>query len=264
MAPSRSDQARVAPLLLLGGAICLGLGVAAWLMSPERPAEPRAPSLQDRVDSLDLARAADLAAVQLERARDQLGPALMPGQEQPLAQLLRLQAESADMALGTVDFVPGARDGYLRVVGLELEVEGAYYDLPIFVDGLFRQRHAVRVHRMTIESVGGPGSARIRCRLEAELARPVEVPEDSILDSVSAVQLDASERAFTTTALSSAAQLQAYEGFLARLPQLLDDCQANRKLVMRTIPRLIRTLPGSPMQWVGATFEGGEAKLAME
>jgi hypothetical protein len=261
----RSARARVAPLLVFGGVICLGLVVAASLLLSRGSTEaPSPPSLQARVDSLDVARAADRASEQLERARLQLGPALMPGEEQPLAQLLTMQAESAKLALGPVRFEAGDRDGYVRAVALELEVEGAYYDLPIFVDGLFRQRHAVKVRRMTIESVGGSGSARIRCRLEAEMVRPVAVPQDPILDRVGSVELDATERAFADSALSAAAQLQVYEGFSTQLPRLLEESQANRKLVMRTIPSLVRKLPGSPMEWVGATFEGGQARLAME
>ena len=264
MASSRSARAGVTPLLWLGGALCLLLGLAAALLlrDPTPPPEPEL-SLQERVEALDVVQAADLMSQRLDQARSALTPALMPGEEENLAQLLRMQAEAADVELGPVRFETEGREGLLESVGLELELTGAYYDLPIFVDGLFRQRHVVEIHRLTIESAG-PGAVRVIGRVEARLFRPVDVPEAPIRESVDAVDLSASERGFAANALAAAAQLQAYERFLELQPALLERKQANRRLVMRTIPRLVRKLPSSPMDWVGATFEGGEAQLAME
>ncbi len=264
MPRNRQARAGIVPLLWIGALVCAALlAVGGWLWSsaPEPPPEP--PSIHDRVGAIDVVRAADLLAEQLAEARGQLSPALMPGEEENLARLLRMQAESADVTLGTLRFEPSSRQGLSQVVGLDLEIEGAYYDLPIFVDGLFRQRHAVVIHRLTIEATQ-PGSARVIGRLEARLFRPVEVPEQPLRDSIDAVQLDASDRAFAATALTTAAQLESCERFLEQQPELLAASQANRRLVMRTIPRLVRKLPSSPMDWVGATFEGGEAKLATE
>ncbi len=264
MAASPSARSGVAPLLWLGVLLCTVLAVAAGLLlgSAEPPPEP-GPSLQQRVEAIDVVRAADRLSEQLDTARARLSPALLPGEEENLAQLLRMQAESSELALGALRFEPLERQAFTQVVGLEIEVVGAYYDLPIFVDGLFRQRHAVEIHRLTIEAAG-PQAVRVVARIEARLFRPVEVPEEPLRASIDAVDLDASERAFAATALATAAQLEATERFLQDQPDLVARCQANRKLVMRTIPRLVRKLPGSPMDWVGATFEDGEAKLAME
>ena len=260
----RSARAGVVPLLWLGALLCALLIAAGLLVLRASPTPSAAgPTIQERVEAIDVVRAADLLSDQLDSARRQLTPALMPGEEENLAQLLRLQAESSDVALGTLRFEPLAPDGVLRTVGLELEVEGAYYDLPIFVDGLFRQRHAVEIHRLTIEAAG-PHAVRVIGRIEARLFRPVQVPEEPMRATLDGVELDASERAFAATALTTAAQLEAYERFIDQQAALVARSQANRRLVMRTIPRLVRRLPGSPMDWVGATFEGGEAQLAME
>ncbi len=264
MAPPRSARARIAPLIWTGIAVCVALGGVALWLAPAAPEPTEAPpSLRERVESIDVVRAADVLSDQLNAARGQLGPALLPGEEENLAQLLRMQAEASDVALGTVRFELLEREGFVQVVALELEVEGAYYDLPIFVDGLFRQRHAVVVHRLTLEATE-PRAARVVGRVEARLFRPVEVPEQPLRDSIDDIELDASDRAFAATALTTAAQLEACERFIAHQPELQADSQANRRLVMRTIPRLVRKLPSSPMDWVGATFEGDEAKLAME
>jgi len=264
MAQPRGARASILPLLVFGGVLCAGLATVAallWRSVPEPPAP--APSLSERVEAIDVVGAADRLGEQLELARAELTLALMPGEEENLAQLLRMQAESADVALGTVRFEPGLRRGFSREVVLELELEGAYYDLPIFVDGLFRQRNAVVIHRLTIEATESH-AARVIGRLEARLFRPVDVPEAPLRSTIDAVELGASERAFATTAITTAAQLEAYEHFIALQPELLTRSQANRRLVMRTIPRLVRKLPSSPMDWVGATFEGDEAKLAMQ
>lgn len=264
MAVHRSTHAGVVPLLWLGALICGFLVLVGLLLLRRQPAPPQpGPSLQERVEAIDIVHAADVLSDQLERTRAQLTPALMPGEEENLAQLLRLQAESSDVALGTLRFELQGREGMARAVALEIEIEGAYYDLPIFVDGLFRQRHAVEVHRLTIEAAG-PQAVRVTSRIEARLYRPVEVPEEPLRSSIDEVGLGASDRAFATTAITTAAQLEAYERFIELQPELVARSQANRRLVMRTIPRLVRKLPGSPMDWVGATFEGGEAQLAME
>jgi hypothetical protein len=264
MASPRGARAGVVPLLWLGGVLCLVLGLVAVLLLREAPPPPPPErTLQERVEAIDVVKAADRMGEQLVSARAALTPALMPGEEETLAQLLRMQAEAADVELGTLRFETIGREGLLESVGLELQLTGAYYDLPIFVDGLYRQRHAVEIHRLTIESAG-PGAVRVAGRVEARLFRPVAVSAQPIRDSVDAVDLSASERGFAANALAAAAQLEAYERFLELQPALLERKQANRRLVMRTIPRLVRKLPSSPMDWVGATFSGGEAQLAME
>jgi hypothetical protein len=212
---------------------------------------------------MDVVRAADLVSGELSRARQRLSPALLSGDEETLAQLLRMQAEAADLALGALHFEPQRRDGFIQEVALELVVHGAYYDLPIFVDGLFRQRHAVEIHRLTIEAEAA-GTALVTSRIEARLFRPVEVPRAQLEGSIDSAELSASERGFATSAIAAAAQLEALERFIELLPGIQERSQANRRLVLRTIPRLVRKLPGSPMDWVGATFEGEQVKLAME
>jgi hypothetical protein len=265
MALARGPRGGILALVGLALALCAALlGAAGWLLSSERGEEPEpSVSLEERVQAIDVVRAADRLSLELEALRGELGFALMPGEEENLARLLRLQAESSEVALGTVRFEPQEREGMLQVVSLELEVQGAYYDIPIFVDGLFRQRHAVEIRRLTLETADSR-AVRVACRIEARLFRPVEIPSEPLRDTIDAAELGASQRGFATTALAHAAQLEAWERFLTERPGLLERSQANRRLVMRTIPRLVRKLPSSPMDWVGATFEAGEAKLAME
>ncbi len=240
------------------------LGLAVWRLAPRSSSEqPAQASFEQRVEAIDVVYASDVLSQHLALARTELDAALLNGQEETLVQLLRMQAEAASVELGTLRFDLPPRDGFLQEVSLELELTGAYYDLPIFLDGLYRQRHAVEIHRITIEA-DGPLDAQVASRVEARLFRPVSIPEDELRATVSDADLGASDKAFATTAVLDAARLEACERFVAMVPELRERSWVNRRLVMRTIPRLVRKLPQSPMDWVGATFEGEEAQLATE
>ncbi len=259
------------PVRLLWAVVCLSLvvvlgalGFGAWHLPPPADDEgPEEASLEERIEAIDVVRASDVLSERLSEARSGLDAALLPGGEETLVQLLRLQADAASVQLGPVRFEPRSRDGFIQAVVLELEVSGAYYDLPIFLDGFYRQRHAVEIRRITIEA-DGPLDVRVMSRVEVRLYRPVEIPADGLRATMPMGELGASDRGFATTALLDAARLEAYERFIEQVPELRKRSSSNRRLVMRTIPRLIRKLPASPMDWVGATFEGGEAHLATE
>jgi hypothetical protein len=218
-------------------------------------------SVAERAAAFDWAGAADRASARVDEREAALGGALLPGDEALLSQLLRLQAESAHLDLGDVSFTPLPREGPVVPVALALELRGPYYELPIFLDGLYRQRHLVEVQRITVEA-DGPMDAQVLCRVEARLARPAPVPEVDPL--VERVGQGPAARGFVHAALRDAARLARYERFLERQPELVRASQANHHLVMRTLPRLIRQLAASPMDWAGASFQGGEARLTTE
>ncbi len=253
-------------LLLLAVSLLLLLGVAlAWLAWPAEPAEQPAGAggVAQRVAGIDVVHAADVLSVRAQRRAARLDAALMPGQEENLAQLLRMQAEAAQVSLDSIRFTPLPRSGLLQPVGMELSLRGAYYDLPIFVDGLFRQRWVVEITRITFEAQQ-PMAAQVVSRVEARFHRPVQLPADYLRGSVELAELDVVQRGFTAQALEDAARLAAFDAFLEQAPALLERSEANHRLVLRSIPRLVRQLPGSPMDWVGATFEGGEAHLTTD
>lgn len=262
MAPPREGAGRggVRGLIAFGAVLLLGLGALAWrLRPPEVPDQGL--ELDARLTSFNWAHGADLASAEADRLRRALGPALLEGEEETLAQLLRMQAESADLSLGPVRFGAGACEDGAQRVGLTLDLLGAYYDLPIFLDGLYRQRHLVEIDRVTVEARGAHG-VRVACHVEAHLFRPVSVPAmDGLAVRASA---EPGARTFAGAALRDAAAIVRRERFMARLPGLEARSQANRHLVMRTLPRLVRQLASSSLEWAGATFEGGEARLTTE
>jgi hypothetical protein len=248
-------------LLAVSVAVALGLLLLASRLHAARPDAPLASAgAGERLAAVDVARAADVLSDQAGRRRRELGAALMPGEEAALVELLRLQAEAADLALGDVRFTPLSRDGLVQPVEMVLDLEGAYYDVPLFVDGLYRQSRVVEVRSVTLEAPT-PMATRIRARIEARLWRPYA------LDAAAMVRLLAAGPPvgeFSTQALASAATLETYDAFDRAVPGIQARAAQNRRLVLRTIPTLVRRLPGSPMDWVGATFDGGEARVALE
>jgi hypothetical protein len=240
--------------------LLVGLGVLAGHLHPTAVREEDA-ALATRLAGFDWAHAADIASAEVARQRRSLGPALLEGEEEALAQLLRLQAESAQLALGPMGFRAGSREDGLRRVELTFDLSGAYYDLPIFLDGLYRQRHLVEVDRVTVEARGAQG-VWVACHVEAHLFRPAPTPATGILAARAGD--DPGARTFAEAALRDVAALVRRERFLARAPALQERCAANHHLVMRTLPRLVRRLANSPLTWAGATFEGGQAQLTTE
>ena len=248
-------------LLALQAVALLALGAAAAVLGwPARTAPD--PDTATRLEAVDVARAADVLSAQVDLRLRDLGAALLPGEEDALVGFLRLQAEAADLVLGPVRFTGLPREGLVQPVEMVLDLEGACYDVPLFVDGLYRQSRVVEVHSASLEAPG-PRAARVRTRLEAWFWRPY-VPDPGGLGPLLAGAADASARSFAAQALASAAALEACDAFGRALPGLQDRAAVNRRLVLRTLPTLVRRLPGSPLDWVGATFDGAEVHVALD
>jgi len=250
-------------MLLLGLLLAASLGLlVSHGPPPVQPAAP-APTFTERLSEIDVLRAADVLSSQVAARRLELGAALFAGDEAALADLLRLQAEAAQLTLDPIQLRPQAREGLLRTVDAELTVHGAYYDIPIFVDGLYRQRHVALVRRITLEA-RQPMAALVDCRLELLFFRPVDAPVAYLNQTTSQAELDVVSRGFASAALADAARLVAYHDFEDRVPELQQRSKANQRLVLRTIPRLVKKLPSSPMDWIGATFDGEQVHLTSE
>ncbi|MBN1335736.1 MAG: hypothetical protein JXB39_07225 [Deltaproteobacteria bacterium] len=247
---------------LLASAVVLALGLGV-LVAGLRTHRSAPPALEARLEAVDVARAADVLSAEVGRRSQEIGAALLPGEEAALVDLLRLQAEAADLVLGDVRFATLPREGLVQPVEVVLDVEGACHDVPLFVDGLFRQSRVVEVRSIALEAAA-PMAARIRARMEARLWRPYVVDATTLGPLLAVPSADPSTREFTTQALASVAALEAWEAFDRMLPAMQERASENRRLVLRTLLTLVRRLPGSPMDWVGATFEGAKAQIAYE
>lgn len=231
------------------------------LFPPSRA--PEAPDMGSRVASLDLARAASVLSEQARQAQRQTPAALFPGDEENQVQLFRLQADAAQVTLLNVRMVPLPREHLLEPVQATLELDGGYYDVPIFVDNLYRQSRVLTVRRLTL-SGATPVSALVNVVVEAVLWRPARPPPSLFNSVVSGPGFDPTRQTFAVSALSDAFRLEAMESFNALVPELERRRSENRQVVLRNIPVLVRELAASPLGWAAAEFTSGQVRIVTE
>ncbi len=213
--------------------------------------------------SLNMARAADVLGVEVREMEQSLTGALLPGTEETLYQLFSTLAEASQLELLGTRFVPLPRDGLVQPVAVSINLDGSYYDLPIFIDGIYRQSRVVELRSLTLDR-SGPFSSRISARIDATFFRPVQPPTELLENLASRLELEPTDKTFARLALTEAARLLAMEAFRRRLPQLSRDSMSNHDLVIHSIPALIRKLPESPMDWLSADFSGDEVTVDLE
>ena len=239
-------------------ALCLAL-LSLWVKTPGPPTET-APRLS--LEDLDIVRAADVLSDQVHLRERKLTSALHPGDEDTLVQLLTLQAEAAQLQLGEVRFASLHREGLVQPVEAQVQVHGGYYDLPIFIDGLYRQSRIVHVRRVAVES-DAPMSTQVTAQIEVRFFRPVTIPASIMAQAVE--DLPAAQRAFAVAALTDAARLEAMAAFEVHVPDLARTKTENRQLVLHILPSLVRKLAASPMDWAAAEFApNGDVRMLSE
>ena len=194
-----------------------------------------------------------------ERALDS---AFFSGDEPTLLAFLTLQAESAGMLFGEADITPLPRDGVVRPIELSFTAEGNFYDLPIFLDGLFRQRSVLIIETLAVTSKV-PLSPQVDTRVTARLYRPVRPGGTGLLALASQEigTLDAGTRGLFSAALQHAAALEAMDGFRSEVARLSENSDKNRQRVMETLPRILKALPSAPYGHVYVDMRAPKPKI---
>jgi hypothetical protein len=128
-------------LLILGGLI-----VGGFSLLP-----PSMPPVAERLSMLD--KTVALAAVVSAIDGADSGRALQPDDEQRATMFLQLLSQAAEMELLSLTLNPGPQAEALQSVDVTLQLAGDPFNLPIFLDGLQRQR-AVN-HLISLEGSGG-------------------------------------------------------------------------------------------------------------
>lgn len=206
--------------------------------------------------SEDIVLAASILEAQVSEARADIEEALFPSDERLASDFVALQIHAADLSLKrlTWDYMP--QDGPLVPVDLTFVVEGAQYNLPILIDGLYRQRRAVEVTFIGIDGVSSDRSTPL-----TTITLRYHRPPNSIsswLAQTAANNVIGGNEAATLDALNAAASLELHEEFEAELPLIRAVSQRNRTDVMTALPGLLRHLPSSALSWVGMESRDGE------
>lgn len=239
---SRSAWRVLAPLYL--GTV-LGLMVVCWFQTPRNTS-----SFEDRLQRLSTDEAATSLDAALQKA--DTGRALMPDDEARAQRFLLLQAQAAGMLAEEVTFRPGISTNGMRPVEARLVLVGDPYHLPIFLDGLYRQR-AIN-HPLSVQASGGGRQVRFVLRIRYHR------PALSDVDWVAARMIEQWPAAVQyTPMLQQAARLMEWQHFRSQERRLTEEANRTRKTIARELaPALIALrASGERLSWSSTVEEEG-------
>jgi hypothetical protein len=218
------------------------------------------PAAPPSLDATQLASAA--ATLQLERELLEKGltHTLLPEDEAAVGDFIALQVEAAELTLEELDWRSLTPVNGLVPVELSLEVSGPYYNLPILVDGLFRQRRAVEITRLVVETPRLM-AAHTEASLKLRFYRPRHLATSSLRESATLLTADP---VAGLAALEEAAHIQILEAFGQRTEELERQSIRNRTQVRTALHGMIRQLPTSALGWVGMEVIDGEVRVLQD
>ncbi len=259
--PSAATTALPAPawpwLAALQLCLAAGLAFAWWTQRPE-PVEDTPPVALDRVALL---HAGSVLQARLAEREADLTSALFPARERTASDFAALQVQAAELTLRELSWTRLPPNGAVAPVELELHVNGSFYNLPILVDGLYRQAPAVELTWIEVESprlMVAHTDARLRLRFH----RPAPLSGSWLEQEADAMGL--ADVAAGGAALEAAAQLTVYDAFEAATATLEAQSSANRSAVMTALPGVLRKLPTSALGWVGMEADGAVVTVLNE
>ncbi len=228
-----------------------------------QPVDETRTAAQSDLSNHELKFAVEQLEIEVRQNERALDAAFFAGDEPTLLAFLTLQAESAGMQFGESEVTPLPRDGVVRPIELTFTAEGNFYDLPIFLDGLFRQRSVLIIETLSVTSKV-PLSPQVDTRVTARLYRPVKPGGAGLLALASQEMgglVDAGARGLFSAALQHAATLEAMEGFRSEVSRLSENSDKNRQRVMETLPRILKALPSAPYGQVYVDMRAPKPKI---
>lgn len=235
-------RAKIPAWSILGGLQILTLGVL--IVAGLRTLPPRQPPMSERLEAMDLRQAeADLAAA-ITQADS--GRALQPEDEQRATLFLQLLSQSAELRLLSLTLNPSliapTEEG-LFPVDATLSLAGDPFNLPIFLDGLQRQR--ALNHVVSVQGSGGViGEFKIRIRYY----RPAPPATDWIATRLSEEE---PEHAGAAELLEQAAWMSAWRRFQYEERGLVERAARLRARVSRELaaPLIEVRSGGGKLSW---------------
>jgi hypothetical protein len=242
-------------LVILAALSGLGLFVSRTPIGPPPPA-PAALATPD----LDRARhVLEQDRTLLER---ELRSALLEQDESKVTDFVALQVQAADLEFKSAEWTTLPQQGAVVPVELTLRLSGSYYNLPILVDGLFRQARPVHLRWLEVES---PKAllAHTNATLRMRFQRPPSLQTSSLTQQVEALDWGG-DPATAEAAMTVAAELALLEAFRKEQRVFERVRTANRSAVTTALPGLLRRLPSSPLGWVGMRVDGETVEILQE
>ena len=214
------------------------------------------------MDSTALAHAASVLAADRELLEQEPNAGLLAHDERAVGDFSALQAQAAELSLTSLQWrtLPVVAD---RIpVELTIEVQGSYYNLPILVDGLYRQSHPMQITYLSVETprvMVAHTEATIRMRFH----RPINLGASPLQDRLEKLLRGLQSRA-AEVAFEEAARLSILEDFTSNASELEAASAENRTQVMTALPGMLRRLPSTALGWVGMEQVGSEMHLVTD
>ncbi len=255
-----TSRSGLPPLLGVQAVVALLLGGVFWLGGAGEPkAQPRAPH---RIDSEAISQVASLLAADREALEAELTAPLMAQDEQSVGEFADLQVQAADLELVDMSWRSLTAVDDLVPVELTLRATGSYYNLPILVDGLYRQAHPMEITYLAVETprmMVAHTEATVRMRFH----RPATLSTSSLKDRLESVLGGLRSRA-AEVAIEEAARVQLLQEFQKKVPGLEERSSTNRSQVMTALPGMLRKLPSTALGWVGMEQTGDAMSLIVD
>jgi hypothetical protein len=251
------------PLLLGVNAvgIVLILGLVALQSKPQDLGASPSQSTTT-LDSDQLRMATKSLSQKAESQEVHLVSALLPHAERGVSDFVSLQVIAAELRVKALDWIYLTQVDNLVPVELDLRATGSYYNLPILLDGLYRQSRPVEITFLSVETPKAM-VAQTEIHLRLRFHRPPAATTAWLEQQAQRIAL-AGDPDATFEALLEAAKLQRMADFEAELPRLQARSKRNHAAIMTTIPGLLRRLPISALGWVGLELRDGEVVILNE
>ncbi|MFT5682003.1 MAG: hypothetical protein ACI8RZ_002921 [Myxococcota bacterium] len=235
-------RAKIPAWPILGGLQILTFGVL--IVAGLRTLPPRLPPLAQRLSDLDEVQAVADVAAAIKEADS--GRALQPDDEKRAELFLRLLSQAAELQLLSISLSPSLiapTMEALHPIDATLSLVGDPYNLPIFLDGLQRQR--VVNHVVSVEGKGGViGRFTVRIRYY----RPIAPQTDWIATRLAEEEPEHAEAA---ALLEQAAWLSVWRRFQWEERGLVEQAAEIRSRVSRELaaPLIEVRSGGGSLSW---------------
>ena len=250
------------PFLLAANLIAITVLGTVTLMSQEsdgeRPSDAP-PMLITQLAPEELEETVEVLRAKRSEKQRQVDEALWSENRDAVAHFVSLQVIAADMRVVRLNWSPPKKDKQLEALDLEVQVKGTYYNLPILLNGLYRQSRPIQITYVSVES---PRATAVQTAvlLRIRFYRPPEPNMFALQEAAEALAF-AGQTESTLNLLLEAARIENMKRFKSEIPRLWAASKANHKTINTTVPLLLRKLPQSPLGWMGLELRDGELNI---
>jgi len=207
-------------------------------------------SMEERLQRVD----PSVAGVGLNQQLQGISPgiAMRPEDEIRVTSFLHLLARASDLNLLDAKFYPGDNLDGVQPINVRLTMDGSPYNLPIFLDGLHRQRTVPWIRYLKVRK---DADGIVQMEMDLRYHRPATVDLSWIADQL---QEEGSESEALTGVMTQAHEVLVWRHFLSQEKRLVERALADRRQAVVDMSALLISLKqhGGVLTW--SPEAGGE------